>query len=285
MGNLNRITAVVVLYHPQADFINNIISYADFTHSIIVVDNSEISSPDLSSLINKYGEKFHLLKPGKNMGVAWALNEGTKRAIETGADWILSMDQDSYFDKTEIKNYIEKIPEFEIGNIGIAGPNHEGILVAGPDQMPEKDSVITSGCLFNKKVFELTSGFDEKLFIDEVDHEFCFHAKSLGVKIVQCMDIQLSHQLGEMKWVKIPYKAKSHRTFHSPKRLYFMVRNVIYLSKKYKFQFPDAIRIQRKDLLIRIKNHLLFGNKRLQFLQMVIKGIIDGYTRRMGNPF
>ncbi len=279
------IAAVVVLYHPEPGFESNIISYAEYTDSLIVVDNSEKTVPNLVNLRDKFGKKFHLIRPGKNMGIAWALNVGTKMAIEAGANWILTMDQDSSFEKTEIQNYLARIPEFENKNIGIAGPNHDGLLSEADVHLLEKDSVITSGCLFKNKVFELTSGFDEQLFIDGVDHEFCFHAKSLGIKVVQCMDIHLSHQLGKNKWVNIPFKGKSNRVFHSPKRLYFMVRNSIYISKKYKTRFPATLRILRKDVLHRIKNHLFFGKESWKYFKMIFKGIIDGYNNRMKNPF
>lgn len=285
MEPLIRIASLVVLYHPNPDFINNIRSYADDTDALIVVDNSAQQFPDLAVLAGEYGAKFHLIRPGKNRGIAWALNEGTKKAMETGANWVLSMDQDSCFSKKAISAYLEKIPELVRNQIFIAGPNHDAEVNALDPSMEEVDSVITSGCLFSTEVFKQTGGFDERLFIDEVDHEFCYHAKSLGFKIVKCRDIVLQHQLGESKWVSAPILGKSKRVFHHPRRLYFMLRNGLYVGQKYGTLFPASINRNKKDLFHRIKNQLLFGKGKWETLKMLAKGYRDYRKENFGNPF
>lgn len=281
----SKIASITVLYNPEEGFQENIASYAEEVDEVIIVNNSTNGYANLPTIPGVSSNKLHIIHYGQNMGVAHALNDGTRKAIELGADWILTMDQDSSFTKLDIRQYLAKIPLLEKEKIFITGPDHDDEKSERKSIMEEVDSVITSGCLFKKEVFNLTGGFNDKLFIDEVDHEFCFHAKSLGVNIFQINDTHLIHQLGKGKWVNVPLKKKSKRIFHNPHRLYFMVRNGLYLQKKYKDQFPVSIRKKKIDLLHRIKNNLIFGDRKLEVMSMIIKGYLDFRNKKFGNPF
>ncbi len=56
--------------------------------------------------------------------------------------------------------------------------------------------MMTSGSVISvRKALEI-GGFDERLFIDEVDHEICYRAVGAGFSLFQSSDVFLSHQLG-----------------------------------------------------------------------------------------
>lgn len=283
MVNNETIAAVVVLYNPDESVGNNILSYASSLDYLIVVDNSDHPSSSLSSLTELLTCKVEFIHFGKNMGIAKALNDGCRKAIEMGATWIMTMDQDSYFPDTEVVKYLALIPEFSTRNIQIAGPNHEqntNFTAA----LEEVNSVITSGCIFQKTVFESVKGFKEFLFIDEVDHEFCYNAKSKGFRIFKCNQIVLEHQLGTRRKLNLGSKQFS-RVLHNPQRIYFMVRNALYIKKHFGKTYPEELSIKTKDLLHRIKNNVLFGNHRLKTIRYIFKALIDAKTGRFGNPF
>ena len=74
---------------------------------------------------------------------------------------------------------------------------------------------------------------DEKfyLFIDEVDHDFCYRLVNAGFKIGISKDVVISHKIGETKVKKLLGKKIFIRN-HSAFRKYYISRNIIYLSKK-----------------------------------------------------
>ncbi len=90
-----NIAAVVIWFNPSLEFLENIKSYSKHVQKIIIVDNSDI---DNSILLEEVPD-IDYIPCLKNIGVASALNVGYERALASGAEWVLSMDQDSWFDE------------------------------------------------------------------------------------------------------------------------------------------------------------------------------------------
>ena len=74
-------------------------------------------------------------------------------------------------------------------------------------------SLITSGSLINTSIFSEIGGYNEKLFIDEVDHEYCYRIKMLGYSVLQLENILLNHTLGRQHPVKTLSGEKKIKTF------------------------------------------------------------------------
>lgn len=279
----SKIAAVVVLYNPSIDFINNIYSYFDFVSLLIIVDNSEIPNTLLLEKLS-VNQKVKLISNNENTGIAKAINSGIKTAISYKFDWVLTMDQDSYFEKDMIIKYIEAFNKnTDKVNVAVFGPTtEENYSNKSIRKIKKNTTLITSGSLINISTFNKIGGYNEKLFIDEVDHEYCFRAILAGYSIVQFENIRLAHTLGEKVEVKTILRQNKVKTFHSPLRLYYIVRNCSYIISKYKKKFPDEIRYKRKDLLVRIKNNLLYGNKRLSSIKYIIMGYIHYKFNRFG---
>lgn len=283
MVNNEIIAGVVVLYNPDEKVGENILSYARSLDYLIIVDNSDHANSDLPAREEFSPCKTEFIRYGENLGIAKALNDGCRKAISFGASWILTMDQDSCFPMKTIEKYLGLIPAFQLNKIQVAGPNHEQ-KINSRVEFEDVNSVITSGCLFETKVFESVNGFKEFLFIDEVDHEFCYTAKLKGFRLVKCNNIILQHQLGTRREIELGVK-KVSRVLHNPKRIYFMVRNSLYIQKKFGKLFPRELKIKKKDLLHRIKNNLLFGKDRCKILRYILKAYIDAKSGNFGNPF
>jgi len=74
-------------------------SYLEFLQTLYVIDNSEIPNSNIVDELCKFDKKVKYIACGENKGIAYALNLGATLAIESGADWLLTMDQDSRFEK------------------------------------------------------------------------------------------------------------------------------------------------------------------------------------------
>ena len=142
-------------------------------------------------------------------------------------------------------------------------------------------TTITSGSLLNIEICKKLGGFDEKLFIDEVDFDYCYRCILAGYKIYQFDHVYLTHRIG--KSIKTGYFSvikRSNRVVHNPTRVYYMVRNHLYMSSKYAKSFPEEFSQRRIDLFITLKNNLLFSGHFFKVLKSAIKGYIHFFQKK-----
>jgi len=282
-----KIAAVVILYNPDQDVAVNILSYHDYTERVYVLDNTEKQKEEIKTNLSSF-EKAIYIQDGENKGIANRLNQACRLAISEGFEWLLTMDQDSSFKKEDLLAYLSCIKSVsESEKIAMTGVRFVGLkeksLTCG---YKEVTSLITSGSIINLKLIEEIGDFDEALFIDLVDIEFCFRSILKGFKIVQFENIFLNHSLGKSSVHKSLKNFKNTvRSLHSPSRIFYMARNYLYIEKKYKNDFEEEVYVLKKDLLNRIKNNLLYNKKRFSVLKFFLSGIINYKRNNMGKLF
>ena len=280
MVKTKNVVAVVVLYNPNRLVIKNILTYHSFLENIVVVDNSETANEEILNDLKKM-LKIHLIVNQENKGIATALNQGIQKAILLGGEWILTMDQDSYFEGDMLKNYFKLFDDLnDKVKIAALGPNYE--KENSLEQIIKVENLITSGTLLNADVFKKIKGYDEKLFIDEVDNDYCYRAQLEGYDLYQCNNIFMNHALGNKKQITSIFGSKKTRILHSPIRLYYIVRNSLYMSEKYKNVFPIAIKKTNRDVIVRIKNNLLYGSEKWSTIKFLLLGILHFKKNRFG---
>ena len=280
-----KIAAVVILYHPEAKTIENILSYSNKVSKLYVVDNTACSDTGLVNVIRAGISNSEYIHDGENAGIAKRLNQVCTRAMEEGFDYIMTMDQDSSFEPDSIKNYFDCIDSYmEKQQAALFGLQHEYPAWASHTCDPETvTQLITSGTIVNLSLFDKIGRFDEDLFIDLVDFEYCYRCIVNHFLVIRFRNIFLKHSIGTIKPLKQTIISKEkERGFHSPLRLYYMVRNYLYLRPKYKKRFPTEFAINRKAILNRIKNNLLYSNKKFETLRFISRAIIDVKRNRMG---
>lgn len=270
-----KLAASVVLFNPDKSVISNILSYSEFVDFVFAIDNSEcINNVVIAELRDIRNLTY--VKNERNLGIAKALNQACIMAFEQGYDWILTMDQDSSFDLKEIQRYREQFIQFansdkRIGLICPAEKNATSFF-----SLTEPAFRITSGTWVNLSAFKSVNGFDEMLFIDEVDYDFSFKMYLAGYRLVGFDNIEMKHQLGikrKVGFLKIFFKKE--RTIHNPFRLYYMVRNYLLIRKRYSSFFPELFK--KRDIYFRVmlKNNLFFSSDFFQAMKMAIKGYRD----------
>ncbi len=260
---MKKICAGIVTFNPDVELLkNNISSIKDQVCEIIIVDNG-------SKNINQFAETdIKMIRNTENIGIAAALNQICKLAILLGYDWVLTLDQDSI----SPINLISKLSEYIENNIAIVSPkivykNNE-VFANDKTGIQEVNWVITSASLTNLKIWEQLGGFDEKLFIDGVDRDYCIRATRQGFKILKCNDISILHELGNLKCIYRLGKT-IYVTNHSSFRKYYMARNAIYIDKKLNM---CGARIYILKMLLKVA---LYENKKVKKIFAILKGIID----------
>ncbi len=278
-----KLAAVTVLYNPEELHFQNLQTYATVVEKVFVVDNSDSPSIMLKRQLESISN-IHLISNNENKGVATALNEGIRQAIKEGYNWILTMDQDSSWEEAQLKKYIEglySLPNAE--HVAVVGITYNTEEISTTQAIKSVNTVITSGSIVNAAAFEEIGGYLDKLFIDEVDHEYCYRALTKGYNILLFEHIFLQHNLGKAIKVKdLSGKKELQRNLHAPFRLYYMVRNGRYVIKKYGKKFPEDMQVRKRDILVRIKNSILYSPHKTRSLRYVILGLYHFGKNRFG---
>ena len=281
-----KFEGVVVLFKPEDKMLSNIDSYIKDLDKLYVVDNTP--GEDISEKF-KGNKKIQYVPLKDNKGIAYALNKGAKLAIKDGADWLLTMDQDSSFTPgalKEMKDFIKdyskndkifsKIIGSKFEQLGIVSPFHVTTRTINekPTGIDRPLMVMTSGNLVNLKAYKKVKGFKDWMFIDCVDFEFCLNLRKHNYEIIQLNYVKLNHELGDTQKRKILNKtvfADNHSAF----RRYFITRNRHYLYDLYHDEFPLYCDLEiartKKELL---KIWLLEKNK-IKKTKAIYKGYRD----------
>jgi len=281
-----KIAATVILYHPTDEVVENIKTYYDHVEKIYVFDNTESPSPVKEKLAAF--PKIEFYQDLKNEGISKRLNQGCTKAIADGFDWALTMDQDTTFSAENIQYYFNCIDHYskkdQVAMFGTKyGRNDEPSF---PEcKAKETDALITSGSMLNLKLFSIIGDFDENLFIDSVDHEYCVRAATKGYQIIEMENIYLKHHIGQEVYrssIKTLFLIKKKKELHSPLRCYYMYRNMLYLEDKYKHTDVAFTRLLRGYVTSYIKKYILYGRNTIKTLKYVALAKNDFKTGNMG---
>ena len=279
------ICGMLSLYSPPESLLTNIATYIDYIDKLFVVDNSPDNNNTICIDLLAQFPHVEIVTSEKNIGIAGALNRCISLAKKENYLWMLTMDQDSYFDKSQASRFFYSLPMIDKARVAIISPSHEevGAGIEGCEYQ-KTDSVMTSGNLLNLSLVEKIGMFDEDLFIDCVDHDYCLRAKLSGLDVFQAKNCSIEHEVGtpyngSFLWGCI--KRRFH--IHSPKRMYFIVRNSLYMNKKYRNAFPEYMSIHNKEVFHKISKTLRYGNNRALCLKYIIKGYLDYYGNKYGN--
>ena len=236
-----KLAACVVLYNPDDTIFENILTYGNYVDKLIVIDNSLKKNNFLIDKLNEIFEsKLVYIDNNDNLGIATALNQACDKAIELQFKWILTMDQDSSFINFDhYKKCLEKVQN--VNNIALLAANtdKEGYSTCDINECScnyreDKFSVITSANIVNLEYFEEIGRFNDKLFIDMVDYDYCLRINIKKFKILYFPDVFVEHKLGEVHLrTNIFTRKKKYKTEHNAQRAYYISRNSLYLSKNY----------------------------------------------------
>jgi rhamnosyltransferase len=280
---VQKTAAVSILYNPEKFVEQNINSYVNHVGKLYLIDNSETAVFDYQSLLT-YSDKIILIHDGKNEGIAKRLNDACALALKDGFEFLLTMDQDSYFEENHISTYLSCLNSFaDKSHVSLFGINYETQSETKNCIYERVKNLITSGSIINLSNYKNIGAFDENLFIDFVDIEYCFKSIISGYKIIKFSNVYMHHAIGAViKKRSLKNLSTSIRSIHSAARLYYMQRNFLYLKKKYKNYFSEELAEYKKDILNRIKNKLLYHPHRFQTIKLLIKARRDFKNNKMG---
>lgn len=289
---MGKVITVLVTYNPDIEFlkvsVNNLLSQTD---SIIICNNSSYSlTPEMLDIT----EGISIENFGKNLGIALAQSIGMDIAFgKHDADFVLQMDQDSLAkpDMVEKLLYCFKDLKTHGVNVGLVGAqdfdrftneiNKARVRKGKPliqDHYMKVSCTLSSGSLIPKEAYVAIGGMADELFIDAVDHEYCWRLQRSGFVVVRNIQALLGHRLGDGKFKILNVLNVG---MPSPFRHYYAVRNAFILMRRDYVPFYWKLSSLAK-IIFKWAVYPAFlpdGKKRLHF---ITQGIWDGLRNRTG---
>jgi len=280
-----KVAAIIISYNPDNNLLDSVNLLINQVDKIIIVDNgSESQKKKNINLIKDIdNEKIEVIFNEENLGIATALNIGVKEALNQGYNWILTMDQDSKASSNMVKKMLEvynTIDESERKEILSIFPNFVDERIQSIEENSNMDSYeyvdadITSGNLLRAEVFDKVGFFDDSLFIDLVDTDFCMRLNEKNIKMIKVRDAILYHSLGESQSVKSIF-GKFNTSNHSALRRYYMTRNRFYTWEKYKDLNSFTLNRDKKLFKKEFVKIILGEKDKVNKIKMVFKGYKD----------
>ena len=278
-----NIAGVVILYHPDIEQLSdNIQTYLNGLNQLYVYDNSESKTPGIEEALLKLHPsiQYHYFKA--NEGIANRLNQAIAQATSNQYDYLLTMDQDSSFKDGDFDKYKLSIQSSGDSNVAQFGVNCQPDFTLPKDEPEEVLTLITSGSVLNLSLTEHIGPFNEDLFIDFVDAEFSYRVIQNGYTNLMFSNIVLNHALGTLVEGRgLGNFKKSMRIIHAPTRVFYIVRNGLYLL----FKAQGLTSSMKKDVIrcIKIiKNDLIYNPELLAVYKNLFSGISAFLMNRMG---
>jgi rhamnosyltransferase len=297
------VCCIIVTYQPDTTILKSVMAaIRPQVDQVLFIDNGSINE-FIGWLSDKAGGA-EVIEMGENFGVAAAQNRGICWAKRRGFSHILFLDQDSIPEADMVRYLIEASIYLDRhkGPLGAVGPrivdarigkdfpfiNFGSLLVKRmicrqphTGKYVLTDFLISSGMLVSLLVFEKIGLMEEGFYIDNVDLEWCFRARSQGFALYGVCDAKLDHNLGDQVihfW--LGRLVNIYR--HSPIRQYYMMRNRILLYRKrytpLSWAIQDFFRLSFKLMFV-----VLFFPQRRENIRMILKGIGVGLRGKMEN--
>lgn len=269
---MKKAIAGIVLFNPDVEFAcNTVRDLLEQVPEVAIVDNSSRSN---AHCFSSFGDRVIYKSNGGNLGIAAALNELMDIAKSLGADWLLTLDQDS----SVCPNMVESLLQCanRDSKIAIACPQYiDRNCGRTVGEAGYTSGCITSGSLTNVKAWHAVGGFDEWMFIDLVDYEFCDRLVQNGWKIYCTDEIKMPHSVGDTEIKKVFGHSFTNEN-HSPFRKYYQMRNRVYL--KWKRGEFSHVEIVVHSFVAAVKV-LLWEKSKIEKIKAITKGTKDGLKK------
>lgn len=266
-----KIASAVVLYNPDENIKENILSYLSLSDKVYVIDNSSYNN---SNLLPK-SKKIKYICNFKNLGVATAYNMAAKLALKDDYLWLMTMDQDSKFEGENLKKLFAYVNSAK-NDVGLVCPWHDIITLQNRPTIKEEEllDVMSSGSVLNLKAYKKIGGFKDWMFIDNIDIDYCLNLNLHNYKVIRLNYLTLKHNLGDSKIYNLFYK-KVVTSNHNYIRRYYITRNMLYTIKDYNQYFPEYCKYLKKCLFYNFKTILFLEKDKFRKIRSIYRGYKD----------
>jgi rhamnosyltransferase len=247
----SAICGVMVTYHPAEEGLRTALGRASSSlDRLIVVDNS--TEAESQERIDRVVEQVGATQNGSlplilprvgNQGLARALNAGLSQGLREGYPLFLLLDQDSVLApgapaalaaahrRLAARDAAVELAarNVEASPTGLQSRLEEIFYGAGGSLATDVRPcalAMTSGLLLSPESIRAVGPFDESLFLDAVDHEYCLRSRRRGVPLYAVPQAEIHHALGRpivARWG--PFEVLLRQA--EERRLYYSTRDTL----------------------------------------------------------
>jgi rhamnosyltransferase len=282
-----RICAVIVTFNPDERLVKNVERLLTQVDTVIIVDNASVSKDFLQG----FAGQVETILNSRNAGLATALNQGVKKALELNAHWIITFDQDSVAPPTFVRDLLASYK---------ACPYQEQIAIIAPVYKDQVSGVVTShavadesnlyrpvlrtltsGALTKARVFQEIGLFKDAFFIDYIDTEYCLRCVKHSYKLIEAPGAVLLHNLGQPEPHRLLGKV-FYATNYSPVRRYYNARNRVIVYKNYWHLQPKWVLQDLYSFSVEVVKMLVAEQERPRKMSHTLKGVWHGLIGKEG---
>jgi rhamnosyltransferase len=289
---------VVVTYHPEPEVAANVAVMVQQCGRVIVVDNGSAEA-DLAPIAAITG--VNLIALDRNEGLAAALNVGLERASELGFAWAVTLDQDSRPEAGMVQALWAMHLAHPVAAVvaprlrEAAGVDEHGYRWLCPGRWPlffalrrcseaglsAVTIAVTSGCLTNLEEWQRLGRFDDGLFIDYIDIDYCLRVIRAGRTVAVAGGAVLHHRLGARQ--RRVLLVRDFRPMnHAPFRHYYMARNRVLVWRRHALAVPHWAVFDFCFAWYNLARVLVFENQRWAKLKAILRGTWHGVLGKTG---
>ena len=269
--NRKTVKAIMTLYYPDENNINNIALIAKQVNRLFVVDNTPLANGYEGLNI----DNVTYISLGRNVGQPKAFNTVLKNYhyVWSDDDYVIFFDQDTIIPDNYIERLIQ-IFELLLGNdfkIGCLGPVYYNVS-SGKMEMQHIKQKVIDGCyivediiesslLAKYKVLKEVDFWNEEFFLDGDDWDLCWRIRNKGYKIFKTDRISITHSIGEEEANFWFFKMRRQ----APVRLYYRIRESLKLLAKNYTPIRMKLSLAVDIYFINLFRILLLDDKQKRF--------------------
>lgn len=262
------------------------------TDMVYLYDNHSENAAEVQSLLGPYAHVAFFAQK-ENRGISVGLNEIARLARAAGHQWLLTLDQDSVCPNQMVLEFLKYVSLPDAALLCPRVVDYRQVYRYAFKKPPERDYepvslCITAGSFVNLEVWNDVGGFDETLFIDYVDYEYCYRLRSRHYAVYQINTVVLDQELGDLEPAKhAAFFLKAGERLHSRLimsfackkryssiRRYYATRNQIYCARKYP-RYHCALK-ETFNLIYVFMKMLLLSAHKWAMIEAMIHGVSDG---------
>ena len=286
VAQVDNATGTIITYQPDLLLLKqNLSALVPQVSGVWLYDNGSANVEDIRNLISDF-PSVELIENRENLGLPINYNKAARKTGNAdGNAWLLILDQDTVLPE----GYVHAASAFfDRKDVSIICPLYWDINAESFEEfqkrMPPEETSYVKRCISSGSICRVRDildfgGFDEQMFIDYVDYDYCRTVMEHGRKILRLNRFYLQHQIGHSKTSRFLWK-NIVVTNHSAFRWYYFFRNYIYFIRKHKLGLWTAIK-SYKALFIRFLIILFHEDDKWNKLCAILKGFADGFKMKL----
>lgn len=278
-----RVSVVIVTYN-SAQWIGaclDAIRRSTLVPRVVVVDNSS-QDHTLDIIRSSYPEVVILRSPD-NKGFGQGCNLGMKYALQTGAKWILQLNDDAFLSPTALSDLLAvaaEHPEFGIliplqltGDGSDVHPTladqlrkapardlQADLLLGQPKEVYQVQALMGAALLVKSKVVEAIGGFDPLFFVHGAEIDFCLRTATTPWKVGFVPHVTVRHDSPVRQRRGLPALRYATHIFYT---------SSLFTLKRLNHSFSYMLAYQGARSVFAIVNALRFG-KAIRLLGVLV---------------